>query len=330
MRQHPVPQHISSYEFKLVGDMTLKQFFQLAGGCVISLIIYATPLPGFIKWPLVLLFALIGVALAFLPIQERPLSVWFLAFIKAIYSPTEYVYAQNGAEEVFAKAPLTSHTTPTPSLKPQSGVIEAFEQAEKNFLNKVSTLFSAVPTPPSITSTPIVTQAPSIPQPLSQSQVIVKVEEEMEIPEQQAVAVEKSVNPPAGGPQLQAQPTFSQQTVSPVFTSLKSLTSPTSTQQAEFSPEASPPSPPEQPNTIVGQVITREGKILDGAILEIRNASKIPVRALKSNKVGHFITVTPLANGEYEIYIEKDGFKFDPVKFVAEGRLIPPILIKAK
>src|SRR3989344_2028881 len=101
MEQHPVPQHISSYEFKLVGDMTLKQFFQLAGGVVISLIIYASPTTPVIKWPLVLFFAGIGAALAFLPIQERPLSVWLLAFIRAVYSPTQYSFVPGQSEEVF-------------------------------------------------------------------------------------------------------------------------------------------------------------------------------------------------------------------------------------
>jgi len=31
MEQHPIPQQISSYEFKLVGEMTLKQFLKAAG-----------------------------------------------------------------------------------------------------------------------------------------------------------------------------------------------------------------------------------------------------------------------------------------------------------
>ncbi|KKR52786.1 MAG: hypothetical protein UT88_C0021G0001, partial [Candidatus Woesebacteria bacterium GW2011_GWD2_40_19] len=38
MEQHPIPQNISSYQFRLVGDMTLKQFFQLAGGFLVGLI----------------------------------------------------------------------------------------------------------------------------------------------------------------------------------------------------------------------------------------------------------------------------------------------------
>jgi len=36
MEQHPIPQQISSYQFKLVGDMTLAQFGKAAGGIVIA------------------------------------------------------------------------------------------------------------------------------------------------------------------------------------------------------------------------------------------------------------------------------------------------------
>ena len=36
METHPVPQNISSYEFRLVGDMTLKQFLYLAGGILLG------------------------------------------------------------------------------------------------------------------------------------------------------------------------------------------------------------------------------------------------------------------------------------------------------
>jgi hypothetical protein len=42
--QHPIPQQISAYHFRLVGDMTLKQFFEVAGGAIIALIIYSTNL----------------------------------------------------------------------------------------------------------------------------------------------------------------------------------------------------------------------------------------------------------------------------------------------
>ena len=80
MEQHPIPQQISSYQFRLVGDMTLKQFFQLAGGFLVALIFYSIPLIGIVKWPFVIISALLGAALAFLPLEERPLERWIFAF----------------------------------------------------------------------------------------------------------------------------------------------------------------------------------------------------------------------------------------------------------
>ena len=64
--------------------------------------------------------------------------------------------------------------------------------------------------------------------------------------------------------------------------------------------------------------------------MEIRDSNGRPIRALRSNKVGHFITVTPLDNGHYEIITEKDGYEFTPVNFDATGTIIPPILVQGK
>ena len=100
MEQHPIPQQISSYQFKLVGDMTLKQFFQVAGGIIVSLIFYSTPLHPLIKWPFILFSAGMGAALAFLPFQERPLERWIFAFFRSIYSPTLYYWKKTDKPEV--------------------------------------------------------------------------------------------------------------------------------------------------------------------------------------------------------------------------------------
>jgi hypothetical protein len=337
MQQHPVPQHISSYEFKLVGDMTLKQFFQLAGGVVVSLLIYASPLPGYVKWPGVLIFAAIGAALAFLPFEERPLSTWFFAFIRAIYSPTIYTYVANSQEEVFAKGSSTLSSpgiaTPLGQQKaeeylkavPHSGLYETFEQAEKSFFQRVGHMFQNVtPARPGSTTAPAqgITQAPPRVEEISMQ---IPKPEVLTVPAQQSVQVEKPQLPPTPtvaaqtGPQAPLQSVFNQQGAQPLTTS-----------QAVFTPEAAPPAPPEIPNTIVGQVISAEGKIVEGAILEIRDSSKKPVRAVRTNRVGHFITATPLQNGDYEIETEKPGFTFETVHFKAEGTLIPPIQIKAK
>src|SRR3989344_1297087 len=102
MEQHPVPQHISSYQFRLVGDMTLKQFFQLAGGGLISLLFYASGLPNLIKWPIILFSFLMGAALAFLPFRDRPLEEWIVAFFRAVYSPTIFTWNSNTQIAVYA------------------------------------------------------------------------------------------------------------------------------------------------------------------------------------------------------------------------------------
>lgn len=318
MQQHPVPQNISSYEFKLVGDMTLKQFFQLAGGAVVSLIFYASSLPAIIKWPFVLFFALLGAGLAFLPFEERPLSAWIIAFFKAIYSPTKYVWAQDGAEEVFPR----ESTTPQPviitpqgaekaeeylSQVPGNNLVPSLEKEETVFMSKVSELFQTTPTP---------------------SPAVMRVEE-VGVPLQTPTQV--GPTPVLARPQPQVQIpriAYGAQPITPPF--VQPARPQTLAPQATFVPEAAPPAPPERPNTLVGQVLTREGKIVAGAILEIRDANQMPVRALRSNQVGHFMAVTPLANGEYEILTEKDGVFFDPVRFKAEGNIIPPIQIKSK
>jgi hypothetical protein len=64
--------------------------------------------------------------------------------------------------------------------------------------------------------------------------------------------------------------------------------------------------------------------------MEIKDETGRPVRALRSNKLGHFVTITPLDSGRYSIMTEKDGFTFGPVSFDAAGSLIPPILVQGK
>ena len=64
--------------------------------------------------------------------------------------------------------------------------------------------------------------------------------------------------------------------------------------------------------------------------MEIKDEMGRPIRALRSNKVGHFVTVTPLENGKYTIATEKEGFEFSTVSFEAVGVLIPPILVQGR
>ena len=90
MQQHPVPQNVTQYQFRLVGDMTLKQFLELAGCLLLAYLFYASNLIFIFKWPLVLLSIFFGIALAFFPLEDRPLDTWIINFVKAIYGPTRF------------------------------------------------------------------------------------------------------------------------------------------------------------------------------------------------------------------------------------------------
>lgn len=314
MQQHPVPQNISSYEFRLVGDMTLKQFSQLAGGAVLSLMVYASGLPGIIKWPLVLIFALFGAALAFLPFEERPLTTWIASFFKAAYSPTRYNWRRGAGEDVFGKETVGAPpVSPQIAAKPEeSQVLSGFEEAEKTFFHRVMEMFQTVPghSQPQQTAQGEPARVMSTPTESVPFAAPVRVE-----------PIEKPIAPPL------AKTPYTPQSVSPVFEQKRPGVQ---VQTATFTPEAAPPNPPAVPNTVVGQVLTQDGKIVEGAILEIRDQEQRPVRAIKTNKAGHFLTVTPLKNGSYEIETEKEGLVFDKVRVSLEGRVVPPVLIRAK
>src|SRR3989344_2149262 len=103
---HPIPQNVTSFQFKLIGDMTLKQFTYLAtgsAGAYLLFVFFAHDFP-LVAWPLIIVFAILGVAFAFLPIGSRPLDHWLKAFLRAIYSPTKRVWGKNG--KTFKEDPL--------------------------------------------------------------------------------------------------------------------------------------------------------------------------------------------------------------------------------
>lgn len=96
MENHPIPQDITGFQFKLIGNMTVKQFAYLAAGAIIAWLIYASPLFFILKIILAFVSALLGVSFAFMPIEGRPLDVMVVNFIKAMFNPTQFLYEKTG------------------------------------------------------------------------------------------------------------------------------------------------------------------------------------------------------------------------------------------
>jgi hypothetical protein len=126
MDNHPIPQDITGFEFKLIGDMTIKQFAYIAAGVVIALFCYLLPLLAIIKIPLALCSIGIGAAVAFLPVGGRSMDLMIKNFFKAVFSPTQYVYQKDGAQ-IF--------TQPQVRLSPTGSIFDLSQKQLKDFLN---------------------------------------------------------------------------------------------------------------------------------------------------------------------------------------------------
>lgn len=285
--------------------MTIKQFFQVAAGVLIAIIAYSSGIHPYIKWPIIVFSFLSGIAFAFFPLQDRPLSKWVFLFVKAIYSPTVFIWKKiepkpqifqpesSQKADVNLQTPVIGPTTPLQQVittQPiDTGSIK-LDKTEKEFLTKVSQHFEAQPPSPH--------------------------------PQPQAVQPTPSLTKAEIG----KKELMENYQIGPLPTPTKIL----EIQAAQFSQKAAPPNPPIIANIVVGQVVDSDNKIIETAILEIRDEEGRPKRALKSNQLGHFMIVTPLLDGKYEMITEKDGFVFDNLSFEATGEIIPPIIVQAK
>ena len=300
--QHQIPQEISSYEFRLVGSMTLKQFSKVAAGVIVAALFYASHLPGFIRFFIATISIGAAAAFAFMPINGRPLEIWLFIFFRRVYSPTIYLW------------------------KKTSGIInlDAFSHQARHarFFHKVSIQGKSQKAKEFITSLPqnhppaaeITNQAPnSQPEPEKPSGLPATASKQP-LPDNQPSS--NSKDQVSSWDQLmqiwQQQPKNE-----------KAAT------QAQFVDQALPATPT-QPNIISGLVTDDENNSIEGAIVEIQDAEGNPVRAMRTNGLGQFQTATPLPNGDYLVVTEKDPYQFAIMKIVAKGQIIAPLKIIAK
>lgn len=354
MQQHPVPQNVTQYQFRLVGDMTLKQFLELALGLVLAYLFWSSNLVFLIKWPLALASILFGFGLAFFPIEDRPLDQWIINFLKSIYAPTRYIWKKSSkVPQVFTFEPhvITEAATSVKTVKapiPESSRLPAnsdLSDHERQRLNVLeSILAQATPAPrsgtpnsshpqktivdkPSITVRKLkpltqlqnttIFQATPRPQPFAKTQI--NLNDNLQIPNISVTSIAKPA--PITAPKTQAAENI-------VFAK------PSAPPATKPAPTVTPaqirlPAAPSTPNLVVGMVVDRAGKIVENAIVEILSPEGIPARAIKTNSLGQFYTSTPLSPGDYTLRAEKDDYSFPPNKLEVKNQIIPPLLIQA-
>lgn len=325
IQQHPVPQDISNYKFRLIGDMTIKQFAALGISIVLAVIIYSSPMPFFFKYPLSFFLLLLGVGTAFVPFQGRTLDVWIIAFIKSIYSPTQYIW-KHGQNTPLA-APDTSANPQTPVVPISAPASDASQTSPTENISLVQetetqtmsentspleqTSNQDAPTVPQNTPT-TPTSNPAVPEPQPTQTPTPEVDNEVKpLLQENNTTVEPEITNSSTNTQENIT-TNSQSTVNDLQ-AISSLPIP-------FTPTT--------PNTLVGLTLNPQGQTLDGVLVEIKNQS-VTVRATKSNKLGQFLFVRPLENGLYQIIAEKDGFTFENYSIELNGEIINPLRIQA-
>ena len=354
MEQHPVPQNVTTFQFRLIGDMTIKQFGYLAGGAILAFVSYKLPLPFFFTWPMTVLFGLLGFGFAFVPIEERPMDVWVLSFLKNVYSPTQFIWHRISTTSE-PKA-VQKETTQKPAVSESISRLYSLQQSpaqRKSFWdNLFGWLDDLFPQPitimhQTVKPTPVV--SPIIQKPIIQTQPsseYLGLQTKIKTLEQQlnektqtelkALELQKQMLDTVKQKQyMEAELIKLRKPVSqkPVFVQQTPTKGPTvKIIPPEAATRAGLPRLTTFSNVVTGIVKDNIGGLLPGVLVTVRDKEGVPLRALKTNKLGQFAASTQLPNGTYIIEIEdpRSRYLFDRAQITLNGSVMPAIEIVAK
>ena len=362
MGPHPVPQNVTSFQFHLVGDMTLKQFIYLASGVAIAYFLFVFALTSYplITWPLIVISAGTGAAFAFIPIGSRPLDHWVAAFFKAIYTPTQRSWIKDGKS--YKEEPLFNnrYLMYVSKFKPAEAPIPQLAQS-----TSAQTLRAASSQPQTVLPGPQIQQTSQTPAsvhtaalPTSEDlKKTVDLARQAQTLQVQIIQTERTLNQiKAATVKPSPIPIDYSHEVAKVLGDLQKLVSQAtgikSQLEAINQPKNAAPEikqakekirvviPEKQkqtqialtsfPNVISGIVKDNQDNYLEGVVAVIYDKEGLPARALKTNKLGQFSGATPLSNGVYTLELEKDGYSFDSLQIQLDGQIMPPLMITAK
>lgn len=475
MEQHPVPQHIASFEFKLFGNLTVRQFVTLAIPLSLAAAIFFSSLPTLVRFPASALIAIFAFIAALVPISGRPLHKWVIAFIRAILSPTQRIWVKElqipqflsvvlapPLPEVSADQSITAggreklrqylRSLPKKPLAPLDVKEQlAVQRLELEGLPSVALAKEGKLPPPIIwpqaISLPQITLAEAAPQITSHAKpyVLPGLEKKLtkapgaagpkaklasetnfavenvipiKTPDKQIMLIhgigktrvrklhfapplgfnlarlpirgekrfeiseelkrrfqfdenlfEKQFTPrsPQGkvGPAEQSpepldyargklrqrvakgkravpKPKLTTDTTQGVLAKTASSPNLAATISQSWPKSAKPALAPNhlaraqiipltnRPNVISGITTAPDGTPLPNAILIVKDTIGIPKRAVKTNKLGQFLSATPLENGTYTVEVESESHTFEPFTLNLTGQVLAPLEIKAK
>ncbi len=404
-KTHPVPQHIAAFEFKLIGDLTLKQFLFAGAGIAVCYAAWISDLSFLTKWATIIIAGGLGLGTAFFPIQDRTLDRWLLSFIAALFSPTQRIwrkeplapeylredYSQFLTSQVLSLTPLQGRSQlkqyleDTPQKEADFG-----EEEEEKFVERLNFDFPLPPATPNLapapkpipvpTPLPVFVPKPKPSQPPPKVEGMIKVRPkplaERKLPAPSFAKASEGLRPTVKElirevkkPQRETEELEKQnielknrleqaeQQLKSLLTlkeervkdeayrtrlleqekEVRQLTARQKTAQRRISKITGGEEKEEAlsienqlPNVVSGVVKNKEGKLLEGAVIIIKDRDADPARALKTDRLGQFAISTPLEKGDYTVEISGRGGSFDIMRIVIDGSVLPPLEFKEK
>ncbi len=101
MDRHPIPRQITTFQFKLIGFLTVKQFAYLLATTGLTITIYfLIPVP-IINIVFAGLIGAIGAAFSLLTYNDRSFDIWLKNLALAILNPSQYHYIKKNLPPAF-------------------------------------------------------------------------------------------------------------------------------------------------------------------------------------------------------------------------------------
>lgn len=344
MENHPIPQDITGFQFKLIGNMTVKQFAYLAGGTVLAwFCFFILPLFIIIRLPLAIVFLSVGIGFAFVPVDGRPMDTMLVNLFKAMLSPTQYIYKKTGGDLSQQISNPQSHPQTQSMQIPQVVLSQIQPQANPDIQASSPLPQATQPTPEPTTNimpTIQVTPASITPQPqtpVAEIQAEKKIEETEKQLETQAISLEQEIKEVKAEENIQNNPTLvneahqkalelertleettrQKDALEKELIALKAkleaqnqqsntsvVTAPIQAQKIAKPPTPTAPTAPADPNLITGVIKDPRGNPLANILVEVKDTDDNPVRAFKTNALGKFAAATSLSNGKYIVAFE--------------------------
>lgn len=307
MDQHPVPRQITTFEFKLIGFFTVKQFIYIIVFAPIGFVVYSLfPIP-LLNIVLGVLIGSIGFVIALVPINDRPIDVWFKNLVKRLTSPTQYVYHKSNQPVYFfnhlyfvsdphrVMSHIESQEKLAAYLNQTQQVVPAIDEHKK----RINDLFRKHGNKPSI---PTTTQADT-------AQPVVPTKTSITVP------VPQPLPPSAHATPLSLPVPTTQESIKPVI------------KKSERPAVVSPKQP-----FFTGVVKNHRLIPIPGILIYVKDANSQTMRLLKSNPHGVFATFNPLAPGEYTLEMKdpRNGYFFDTMKITINDSNPTPFEVYSK